>query len=288
MSAVYLARERFKLNPDAPFLGIGLPTRGKGIGCPEFWMSLFQMLPPMNVKCAYILQKGMLPAASRNSILENALERGMSYVLFLDDDVLFPDVACMRLWAQMAIHPEAAAISGIYTTKFDPPEPLLYATSGDGAFWDWSLGELVPIHSAGAGFMIVDLAYVKKLSRPYFQDSSEAHTEDGIRHRSHLGHDRYFLSRLTEEAGGQVYADTGLLLGHMDLNSDVVYVVPPEAPCFQRPPVGEAYVPYVDGEGCINWRRLIRRMDRPFKGYLDWLAEDAATKVVDSLIPVAL
>ena len=252
MSVTYHARERFKVSKDAPLMAIGVPVRKSAAGCVEFWMSLFQLMPPLNVRVAYVIQKGMLPAAARNEILRSAIEQGTSYILFLDDDVLFPDVTALRLWAHMKTHPEAAAITGIYTTKFDPAEPLCYEDFGDGAFWNWQLGELREIHSAGAGCFMVDVARAAKLKPPWFQDAHEADSSGKVRESYTLGHDRYFMSRLREETGGKVYADTGLLLGHMDFETEKIYVVPPKAPCFQKPPKGEAFVPSVAPDGTIR------------------------------------
>jgi hypothetical protein len=281
---VYYGRETIKTVNDAPMLGIGLPCRNTGPV--EFYISLFQALPPLNVKTAYIVQKGMLPAAARNAIVETALEKGMRFVLFLDDDVLFPDVTMYRLWGLMQLHPEAAVISAVVPTKLTPCEPLLYDAMGNGAFWDWTMGCLVPIHSAGAGCMIVDLAYVAKLSPPWFQDATMSYTDkDGIRTKETLGQDRYFMARVREEGGGVVYADTGLILGHMDTHTGLISVLPPEAPCYNRTPEGESFVPGITDEGVIMWTRYLPRDGNPqFRGYLRWLAETTEQGFKDVLI----
>lgn len=288
MAKLFPAKERFKVSQDAPRMGIGIPVRKGGVKCPEFWMNVFQLMAPLNVKSAYIVEKGILPAQARNNILETAMEWGTKYLLFLDDDVLFPDVTAIRLWNQMKLHPEAAAITGIYTTKHSPPEPLLYADMGSGAFWDWPLGALIPIHSAGAGCMIVDVERISKLSPPWFQDAYESQqAKDGVHNTSTLGHDRYFLSRLNEETDGKVYADTALLLGHMDVDSDAIYIMPPESPCYDFKrfvPDGEAYLPYIDAQGCIIWRRIIPIKDTPFASYVEWLAANQEQAVRQEMI----
>lgn len=284
LSHVYSGRESIRCAPDAPLLGIGLPCRNTGPV--EFYISLFQALPPLNVKTAYIVQKGMLAAAARNEIIQTAFARNMRFVLFLDDDVLFPDVTMYRMWVTMQLHPEAAVITAVVPTKLCPSEPLLYDSMGNGAFWDWSFGSLVPIHSAGAGCMIVDLDYVKKLNPPWFQDSMTTGPDpDGVNTRESTGHDRYFMTRLAEEAGGVIYADTGLLLGHMDTTTGLISILPPEAPCFNRPPGGEAFVPSITDEGVIMWTRYLPRGgDANFRGYLHWLAENTEQKFEEKLI----
>lgn len=238
-------------------------------------MSLMQTIHPLNTKMTYIIQKGKLPADARNSILESALTRGIQYLLFFDDDVLFPDITIYRMWVNIQKHPEAGVITGVYGTKLDPVEPFLYTNSGDGAYWDWPLGALIPIHSAGAGCMIVNLSYVQKLSPPWFDDQiSTGITENGQRERGSWGHDRYFMHRLAQEAGARIYADTGLLLAHWDTQIQKFYLIPPDATCFQQEPVGEAFIPAATPEGTVSWRRVVPRTDNTqFLGYLEWLGQ---------------
>jgi hypothetical protein len=282
LASTHLARVQFKHASNAPRIAIGLPVRKASPV--EFWISMMQLLPPLNVKLAYIIQKGAdskdgkLPAEARNAILAKAAEDGYQYVFFLDDDVIFPDMALYRLWVAMQKHPEAACITGIYPTKADPCEPLLYAGPEGGAFWDWPLGGLVPVHSAGAGCMLVNLAYVEKLEPPWFNDVVVDHANDDNR-RQTWGHDRFFHNRLRDEAGGVIYADTGVLCAHWDIENQRYYVIPPDAPCFQRPPVGESFVPFVNATGDLAFTRFLQPPggDQRFVGYLDWLSREQTT-----------
>src|SRR5688572_23646477 len=121
MTQVYDAREPIKVAPDAPKLAIGIPSRG--LIPLEFCMTLMQAQSPLGVAMRYYFEKGKLPAAARNEILATALAQGQEYVLFLDDDVLFPPMAWYRLWAQIRQRPEAAAITGVVPMKMDPGEP---------------------------------------------------------------------------------------------------------------------------------------------------------------------
>lgn len=290
------ARMRFKVNPSAPRLVIGLPVRKTS--SIEFWISMLQALPPLNVRMSYLYQKGAdapggkLPAEARNAILRRAIEEGIEYVLFLDDDVLFPELAFYRLWVAMSKHPEAACITGVYTSKQDPAEPLLYDNEMNGAFWDWALGDLVPIHSAGAGIMLVRMSYVAKLEPPWFNDvvvDSDVDGRDDARLRNTWGHDRYFHIRLRDEAGGVIYADTGLLCSHWDVELQKNFLLPPDAPCFQRPMAGEAFVPYLDEQGVAQWRRMVPQVtpkDHQFRGWLDWIGRPSADRNVLQMVGV--
>lgn len=290
----YQSRIRFKLSADAPSLAIGLPMRR--LSPPEFMVSMLQMLPPLNVRMTYLIQKGAdalggkLGAEARNAILQQAIESGIQYVIFFDDDVLFPDMAAYRLWVNMQRRPEAGAISGVYVTKTDPCEPLLYKDDLSGAYWDWPLGGLFPIHSAGAGVQIVNIQKVAELAPPWFNDVIVDAGLDslGLMKRHTWGHDRFFHIRLREEAKAPVYVDTGLLCAHWDVEAQRAYMVPPDAPCFQRKAVGESFVPFVEASGAINWTRFLPPPDtaewQGFRGYLDWKRQqegnpDTSTKL---------
>jgi hypothetical protein len=286
---MYRAKEPIKVSPGAPAITIGIPTRG--FPPVEFFISLLQLLHPLNTAMSYTVQKGKLPAAARNAILETALAENIETVCFLDDDVLFPDTTLYRLWGAMRKHPEAAVITGVYSTKIEPVEPLLYLDAEAGAFWDWPLGALIPIHSAGAGCMLVNMAYVRKLKGPWFDDVLKDSTPDDVggKTRNRWGHDRFFMMRMRDEAGGVIYADTGLLLSHFDTQLNRNYVLPGDSPCFQRPPVGESWVPALTAAGVVYWRRILPQAhsDGTFLGYLDWLRGPGQQETTTALLGVS-
>lgn len=284
--SVYQGRTPIKTAARAPHVAICLPVRKTSPV--EFWLALKQMLEPLNTKLTFMVWKGAdhpsgaLPAEARNQLLQNALDLGAHYAFFLDDDVLFMDATLYRLLNQIRQHPEAAVISGVYPTKLDPPEPLIYAPEDrHGAYWDWPLGGLVEIDSAGAGCMIINLEYVRHVSPPWFNDVQSASDGQGG-NRGTTGHDRYFMQRLRADTGGKIYADTGILLGHFDVATQRVYILPPESPCFQRAPVGEAYIPIRLRDGALMWRRLLepdeaRATPESFLGWIDWVNARAGT-----------
>lgn len=232
------------------------------------------LLLPLNTRLSMIYQKGALPAEARNKIIERALAVGTQYLIFFDDDVLFPQITAYRLLNLAIQFPKAACITGVLPLKITPTEPMLYKGDGDGAYWEWPLGVLAPIHSAGAGCMIVNMEYVKKLEGPWFNDVTRESVDGETRRRHHWGHDRFFHIRLSEEAGGLIYADTGLLLAHWDTAMQKAYIMPPSSHCFQVPPHGEAWVTFINSENQVDWKPVIfqHSYNEAFKGYLDWLS----------------
>lgn len=277
------ARSLTKNAQEAPMLGIAIPCRKRSPV--EFWLSVFQLLNPLNVKIGYMIEKadeahvidGKLPAAARNSLLERALQRDMKFIFFLDDDVLFPDITLYRMWVQMQKNPQIACTTAVGGTKLTPSEPLIYQEGVQGAWWDWHLGAQVPIESGWAGCMLVNLDYVRKMKEPWFNDvvtSTEGPDDEKVK-MNIWGHDRYFHRKLKTEAGGMVVADTGLLVAHFDADLQKSYILPPESPPFQKDILGETWIPFHGEGGQIFWRRIYipDGPDRTFKTYLDWLQE---------------
>lgn len=296
MARLELARSGIKLSADAPFLAFGLPVRKTSPV--DFWIHFFQAFPPLNVKTAYIWQKaaeqnvidGQLPAAARNSILKEAIANKIDYVLFLDDDVLFPDISFYRLWNQMRGRPDVACITAIGSTKLQPAEPLIYKDIGSGAYYDWRLGDLFPIHSAWAGCMIVNMEYVRRIPEPWFNDvmHDAKQPEEGVK-RNIMGQDRFFHMQL-QDAGGLVMADGGLHVGHFDVDLQKPYILPHTIPCFQNPPTPntESFIPGYINEHEIGWTRVFAPLtpDPKWKGYLDWLATNNTQDKQISVIPM--
>jgi hypothetical protein len=301
MSVIEREARSFTKNAEsAPALGIALPVRKRSPV--DFWMSLYQLMPPLNVKLGYMIQKGdekhvvdgKLPAEARNELIRRALAKDIQFLFFLDDDVLFPDITLYRMWIQMQKHRNIACITAVGPTKLTPTEPLIYQEGIQGAWWDWQLGALVEIHSAWAGCMLVNLEYVRKLQDPWFNDvvTDEPKGEERSK-RNIWGQDRYFHRKLREQAGGLVMADTGLLVAHYDADLQKAYILPPDAPCFRLPILGESFVTYIAPDGYVNWRRVIPpdRPDASFIAYLDWLKERfpttaSAITMVPESVPV--
>lgn len=274
-------RSLTKNSENAPALGVAIPCRKRSPV--EFWMTIFQMLPPLNVKIGYLIQKGdeahvkdgKLPAAARNALIERALMAGMKFLFFVDDDVMFPEITLYRMWVSMQKHPEVACITAVGGTKLTPCEPLIYQEGVQGAWWDWQLGAQIPIESAWAGCMMVNLDYVRKMKDPWFNDQVVGPEVDtGERAKLNIfGHDRYFHVRLKQDAGGIVVADTGLLCAHFDADRQKAYILAPDSPPFKRDILGETWFPFFGDDGTLHFRQvyMVDRPDRSFNSYLDWL-----------------
>lgn len=105
---------------------------------------------------------------AKERICEMAIQNGCQFVLLIDDDVIPPHDGLMkmlRLWKSDAKY---SIISGVYFSKSDPPMPLIFKGNLKGSYWDWTIDDIIEADGAGAGFLFIDTAMLKKMSKPWF------------------------------------------------------------------------------------------------------------------------
>lgn len=193
---------------------IGVPSRGN---IRLEWAAMLKSLgEPVNYSWALQTTLGKPVDEGRNMVARYAVEHNANYLFFIDDDVLVPNQALRRMVYSMEQNPEWDLLSGIYVTKSDPPEPLIFGENPDGAFWDWKFNEIFPISGCGMGCCLIRGSALQKVKEPWFYYRHEA---EGI-NRLEEGEDLYFCRKL-REAGGVLMADGGVLCGHIDENGKV-------------------------------------------------------------------
>lgn len=199
-------------------IAVGIPSGGQ---VHVLWAHMYASLqwPVSGERHTLCLVKVPI-ANARNNMALTAIERECKYLFFIDDDVLIPNWAPKRLVYLMEQNDDWDAISGVYATKTEPPEPLIFGgePGSTGTYWDWKMGDIFPIWGAGLGCSIIRVSSLKKLKEPYFAFTEAS---DGITHESQ-GEDLYFYKKLAD-AGGKVMCDGNVICGHMDRNTDKIY-----------------------------------------------------------------
>lgn len=276
-----LRRPHVKLNSQ-PEIVIALPCGNKEMGtvfkckeelggCGKSWLqngtyhphlvpfhwaaSNMQMTPPMNCTLAYLVESGRLSAEARQIMTKKALRMGCKYILYWDDDTIPPPMGLYQLHAWMEMHPEAGAISGVYTTKEDPPVPLIFERHGKGVAWDVPMGpgaQPVPIFGAGAGFLLARIEAIADVIERMQADNDgkevaiwqDTHTvavkggfdvnsPDHNQFSTTWGHDIRFC-KLLNEHDWPVYVHGQVLCGHYDIKENKMYFMSEDAPGFKR------------------------------------------------------
>lgn len=210
-------------------VAVGLPSMGK---VHILWAHTYaNYLWPVSIERHTLILVGVPIATARNNIAGTAMDRGIKYVFFVDDDVLIPSHVPRRLLSMMEENDEWDAITGIYPTKTAPPEPLIFGgdSNGTGSYRDWRMGEVFPVWGAGLGCCVIRVSAFDKIQEPYFAFTEET---DGM-NVSNVGEDLYFFRKLAD-AGGVVMADGGSLCAHMDRDKDTVYSLSKETKAYRN------------------------------------------------------
>jgi len=253
MSYISEGRGIIKNQSSAPHLGIVMPIGDKdemivsvdednekkvvghyrqpGLVPIELMINAQQVMQPLNITLSWFTMKNDLSARLREQMTEQALERGVSYIFYWDDDVLIPHNAWYRMLNFMNRFPDIGIISGVYYTKVVPTEPIIYKDSGEGAYWGFNQSQdSIPedIYAAGAGCLMVRADVLRRMERPWWNDERSADEEgtwQGI-----VGHDIRFCRNMRKETGYRVTVDGSIQCHHFDIQNQRVYHAPKQMP----------------------------------------------------------
>jgi hypothetical protein len=219
---------------------------------PFHWVtSNMQMVPPLNCTMAYLVESGRLSAEARQIMTKKAIRMEAKYVLYWDDDTIPDPIGLYKLHTWMEMHPEAGAISGIYTTRQDPPVPLIFEEHGKGAGWNVPMGPgagVTPIFGAGAGFLLArveaithviesmkkandgeEVAIWQDIQTVGVKGGFKVNAPDANQFSTTWGHDIRFC-RLLNQHDWPVYAHGEVLCGHYDIEQARMYEVTKDMP----------------------------------------------------------
>ena len=146
-------------------LMLGIPTTG--LTRSEFWLALRALGIPTNWSSSeriFFLNESMpigySVADARNIIVEAAVQHNFEWLLFIDHDVLVPKHLFVTL-NQYMLHADRPLVSGLYFTKSNPAEPLVYRGRGNSYYRTWQLGDTFDVDGCGMGLMLMSVALLK-------------------------------------------------------------------------------------------------------------------------------
>ena len=144
--------------------------------------------------------------ASRNLIVEHALEIGYDYIMWIDSDMILPKNTLTTLTSH-----DKDIVSGVYAYKLIGAENAVTKRFKDKAkdiYEDIPLKEiteskrLIEVDGVGFGCVLTKVDVFQHIKKPWF------------RYTPNMGEDIYFC-RKAQKAGYQVYLDTSILCGHV-------------------------------------------------------------------------
>jgi hypothetical protein len=116
-------------------------------------------------------------ADAQNMIVQEAINKDYEWILFLEDDTIPPPDAFLRFNDYMN-KGDVPVVSGLYFTRSDPAEPMVYRGRGNSYYSGWKLGDKVWCDGVPTGMLLVDM----RLMRMVYEDSPE-YVFNGIRAR---------------------------------------------------------------------------------------------------------
>ena len=144
--------------------------------------------------------------ASRNLIVEHALEIGYDYILWVDSDMILPKNTLLRLLSH-----NKDIVSGVYSYKVINGENAVvkrYSKTDEDTYEDVSLKEiretkeLMLVDGIGFGCVLTKVNIFNKIEQPWF------------RYDKDLGEDIFFC-RKAQETGIEIFVDPTVKAGHV-------------------------------------------------------------------------
>lgn len=199
---------------------VGLPLSRPVM--PEWAVALATQNWPTNTNVCYCPVRGMPVDKARIAIVEGAQNLKSPYIWMIDDDVEVPYGTCRQLLKTMKqADPKVMVVAGIYTSRQEPAEPIVYQTDGHGAFWRWKKDSIFEVNGTiGTGCMLIRTEVFDHIEKPWFQtiDCESAKITD----------DAWFCDRV-RAAGFKILADANVLCRHWDTAQQIPYEMPPDS-----------------------------------------------------------
>ena len=99
-------------------------------------------------------------ADARNLTVGQAVTGGFEWLLFIDHDTILPPGALLRLNEYM-LAGEPPIVGGLYFTKAEVSEPLVYRGRGNSYYKDWKMGDKIWVDGLGMGCTLIHTSILK-------------------------------------------------------------------------------------------------------------------------------
>lgn len=147
-------------------------------------------------------------AHTRNVICQEAIDKKVTHILFIDSDMLFEKESL-----ELLLETGKDIIGGLAVRKMDPYLPCIQCETGDdsenpeyGTIVNWVDGTIIRVSGVGSSFMLIKISILKSMSKPWFTMP--------IRNKELMGSD-YAFCESARKAGFSVWCHTGVKLGHL-------------------------------------------------------------------------
>lgn len=159
---------------------------------------------------------------ARNGIVETALQFGMDYLLFLDDDHIInwreTNESSQYDFLQKLLDHKKDIVGCLYYHRTGEYKPVLMKEFEEGKYRFLTdneiIGGLQEVDVQGGGCMLIDMKVFNRIKPPYFEPEQQS---DG----QSLGTDIQ-LCRKAKAEGFKVWCDTSIVIGHLKQDQEIV------------------------------------------------------------------
>jgi len=99
---------------------------------------------------------------AQNLIVQEAVKGDFEWLILIEDDNVLPPDAFFR-WNKYMQERKVPVVSGLYFSKSDPPEPLIFRGRGTSVYMDWKFGDKVWCDGVPTGSLLVHMSLLKTM-----------------------------------------------------------------------------------------------------------------------------
>jgi len=141
----------------------------------------------------------------RNDIIEKALQMGVTSLLFMDVDQVYPVDTVTKLLSH-----KLPIVGGKVNRRYPPFDPIMMRITDAGyqPIEDYEPGSLISVDATGTGCILYDMNIFRNLPYPWFR--FQKNPANGMIIGEDIG-----LCQDLKAAGYEIYVDTSVEIGHL-------------------------------------------------------------------------
>jgi hypothetical protein len=105
---------------------------------------------------------GYQVADARNLVAECAIRENYEWLFFIDHDTIIPPITILR-WNDYMLEKKYPVFSGLYFTKSEPSEPLIYRGRGNSYYSKWKFGDKVWVDAVPMGCTVIHVPLLRAM-----------------------------------------------------------------------------------------------------------------------------
>lgn len=101
-------------------------------------------------------------ADAQNMIVNEAVRKDFEWLLIIEDDTVPPPDALIRFNEYIRSR-EYPVVSGLYFTRSDPADPMVYRGRGNSYYTNWKLGDKVMVDGVPTGMLLLSVDLLREM-----------------------------------------------------------------------------------------------------------------------------